>query len=120
MRLPGSLGGGIVELDDEQQARLDEWAREARTDEVAGRVGGEKKPGGRHVVVPEEVEFDPGAEPCAVCGLRPGEGRIAFEASGGNRWYGRHKSAMERGQDGAEACEAAKAADRAYQTARTR
>ena len=126
VRLPASLGGGIVELSAEQQAQLDEWAAEARTDDLAGRVGGEKRPGGRHVRVPPEPPFDPGSKPCRICGLRVGEGRIAWEQSvsgarphGSNKWEKRHRRAMQRGEVSWEHCEASRAADRAY-TAATR
>ena len=114
-----------MELSDSEQARLDRWVVEARTDEVAGRIGGEKKPGGRHVVVEPEEPFDPESEPCRMCGLRVGEGRMAWERSvsearpkGSAKWYLRHQRAMRRGEDGWEHCAASMAADRAYQTAR--
>ena len=117
-----------MELSAEQQALLDEWAAEARTDDLAGRAGGA-------AATPQplsesgdvlEPEFDPDAAPCAVCGLRPGEGRMAWERSlaegrspdGSGRWYVRHQRAMRRGDEGAEWCAASRAADLIYNRAR--
>ena len=123
------MGGGVVELDDEQQARLDEWAAEAHGgaplswERGAGGVLRQDGEADRRFA-PAEAEFDEAGEPCWVCGLRVGEGRAAFERSlagspgGSNKWYSRHKTALKRGLGGAEACEASRAADRAYVAAR--
>ena len=124
------MGGGVVELDDEQQARLDGWALEARSDDVGWErgAGGVLRQDGEadRRFAPAEAEFDEGSAPCWICGLRVGEGRAAWERSvtegrphGSNKWYSRHKTAMARGMDSAGPCEASRATDRAYVAARS-
>lgn len=125
VRLPS---GEVVELDDEQQARLDAWVVEARSGDLDWErgAGGVLRQDGEadRRFAPAEAGFDEGSAPCWICGLRVGEGRMAWERSvtearphGSNRWYSRHKTAMRRGDEDAEPCEASRAADRAYTAA---